>query len=442
MSELRRGTGLGDRLRADYVTCLRLENFRRFSSTEVSFARRFTLLIGKNACGKTSVLDALSITLGHFIPYHTGVRLFPFGVADVLSQRFGTGRSFHFETQFPGIIRLSAVFDGLPMDCSVKRTERRSSLAASQGLAAYQEQLTGSVRGGADLTLPVVAYYSPNRLRAVSAKRAQLRKAGSRLDGYVRATEAELDFNSLLSWWKTEEYDAVRYQTESIPLEAVRLALQGCIPGLLGNGTHYDFKLEELIVNIDGRPEPFSQSSTGFRHFIAMVCDIARRASLLNPSLPTQEVLLRTPGIVIIDEIDAHLHPEWQRRAVYDLIKTFPNMQFIATTHSPFIIQGVPPSAGETMIVRLDDMNRIEPQEMSIEVAAEYVQGVQNVERSYVFEEQSAKIIEALSPALESPGESAKRLDLLLEAEPFSPLTKALMELKGIALRQPESDAE
>ena len=73
-----------------------------------------------------------------------------------------------------------------------------------------------------------------------------------------------------------------------------------------------------------------------------MVADIARRACLLNPHLGGA-VLEETPGIVLIDELDLHLHPKWQRRIIGDLRRTFPKIQFIATTHSPQLIGQVKP---------------------------------------------------------------------------------------------------
>ena len=82
---------------------------------------------------------------------------------------------------------------------------------------------------------------------------------------------------------------------------------------------------------------PFDTLSDGQRGLIAMVADIARRACLLNPHLE-DKVLEETPGIVLIDELDLHLHPKWQRSIVKNLKKTFPKIQFIATTHSPQII--------------------------------------------------------------------------------------------------------
>jgi predicted ATP-binding protein involved in virulence len=86
----------------------------------------------------------------------------------------------------------------------------------------------------------------------------------------------------------------------------------------------------------------FQNMSHGQQIMLGLVGDLARRASTLNPHLADQ-VLKETPGIVIIDELDLHLHPNWQRRVVRDLKRTFPALQFIATTHSPQLIGEVEP---------------------------------------------------------------------------------------------------
>ena len=119
-------------------------------------------------------------------------------------------------------------------------------------------------------------------------------------------------------------------------LYTVSAAVSECVE----NSSGLDYRLGEgnLIVKWDdGTSSPFDTLSDGQRGLIAMVADIARRACLLNPHLG-DKVLAETPGIILIDELDLHLHPKWQRRIVNDLKRTFPKMQFIATTHSPQII--------------------------------------------------------------------------------------------------------
>ncbi|MEO1075191.1 MAG: AAA family ATPase, partial [Bacteroidota bacterium] len=92
----------------------------------------------------------------------------------------------------------------------------------------------------------------------------------------------------------------------------------------------------------DGRILPFDLLSDGQRSMLALAGDLAMRMTRLNPSL-REDSVQQTPGVVLIDELDLHLHPLWQRQIVGDLRRTFPAVQFIATTHSPFIIQSLQP---------------------------------------------------------------------------------------------------
>jgi predicted ATP-binding protein involved in virulence len=106
------------------------------------------------------------------------------------------------------------------------------------------------------------------------------------------------------------------------------------------------------------------------------VGDLASKAAQLNPHLE-QDVLRRTPGIVLIDEIDLHLHPRWQRHVMDDLRRLFPEVQFIATTHSPFIVQ----TAREGELLSLDTQPVVETENLGVE---EIARGLMRVERPEV----------------------------------------------------------
>lgn len=98
----------------------------------------------------------------------------------------------------------------------------------------------------------------------------------------------------------------------------------------------------------------FSALSDGYRNVIKIVTDIATKMCILNPYLG-KETLKRTPGIVVIDELDLSLHPTWQRRIVGILKDLFPKVQFICATHSPFIIQSLEPGELITLDTILDE---------------------------------------------------------------------------------------
>jgi len=119
-----------------------------------------------------------------------------------------------------------------------------------------------------------------------------------------------------------------------------------CVEG--ATDLYFDARRGEAIVDIDGVVQPFSNLSDGQRCTLAMVGDMAQKAASLNPQFGA-EVLQKTPGVVLIDELDLHLHPRWQRRIIEDLRQTFPKIQFICTTHSPFLIQSL--RSGEELLM-------------------------------------------------------------------------------------------
>jgi predicted ATP-binding protein involved in virulence len=175
---------------------------------------------------------------------------------------------------------------------------------------------------------------------------------------------------------------------------------------------------------------------------LATVADIAWRTGMLNPHLGT-EAAKETPGIVLIDEVDLHLHPRWQRRVVDDLRRVFPNIQFIVSTHSPFIIQSLEPG-------QLVDLNAGETGEyagQSIEDIAEAVMGIDLPQRS----ERHRKMVVAAEEyyRLLDQGQSADaaevatikaRLDELMAPFNDNPAYVALLKAKRIAAGLDSSD--
>lgn len=128
----------------------------------------------------------------------------------------------------------------------------------------------------------------------------------------------------------------------------------------------------------DGRIVDFADMSDGYRNVLAISADLAIKISMLNPHL-SESSLDQTPGVVLIDELDLHLHPKWQRRVADDLRRTFPKVQFICTSHSPFIVQSL--RSGEELVV-LDGVPVAETANLSLEDVAEGLMQVNEAEVS------------------------------------------------------------
>jgi predicted ATP-binding protein involved in virulence len=245
-------------------------------------------------------------------------------------------------------------------------------------------------RGDESVVLPVVAYYGAGRLwepmRDTTRRHGNpqpsgddLRRETSRLAGYSDCIDRRTNARDFARWMARQ--DQISYQQDQATLfyRMVRAVASGMVED--AEDIRYDKGREEVVVEFGGgRLVPFSMLSDGQRNLLALAGDLAVRMIRLNLPLGEQ-ALVETPGVVLIDELDLHLHPAWQRRVVEDLRRFFPRVQFIATTHSPFIIQ----SLRSQELINLDPSIEIDlesPGEQSIEDITEGIMGVPVPQRS------------------------------------------------------------
>lgn len=184
-----------------------------------------------------------------------------------------------------------------------------------------------------------------------------------------------------------------------------------------------------LTVSKSGARLSLQQLSDGERSFIAMLGDLVRRLSLANPELANP---LEGYGIVLIDELELHLHPRWQREVVEKLRGCFPNIQFIATTHSPFVIQSLRP--GE--LITLDPEEFGEYADRSVEDIAEHVMGVevpQKSERYLEMMKAAEEYYRLLRGAPDQAQEAEARLAELAVRFSDDPAYLALLKLERAA---------
>lgn len=164
------------------------------------------------------------------------------------------------------------------------------------------------------------------------------------LDAYEKSDNtATIDFNNFFEWFREvedleneERRDEIEYRDKQ--LEAVRNAIKSLIPGF----TNLRVRRSPLRMTVNKNEEELTidQLSDGEKCLLAMVGDLARRLAIANPG---REDPLQGEGVVLIDEIELHLHPQWQREIIPALTRTFPHCQFIVTTHSPQVISHVKP---------------------------------------------------------------------------------------------------
>jgi len=194
--------------------------------------------------------------------------------------------------------------------------------------------------------LPILAFYRANRRWVTTDVEitSAMTERPSRLDAYHQWQDAAVDIEDLQRWVISKTLENLQHFAETgsqqdapnDELSIVNTTISKALPG--AKGIRYDITLRSLMVDIgSSAPIAFNNLSDGQRSMIALLADIARRMCLLNPHLSTN-VLVETAGIIVIDELDIHLHPAWQRMIVQTLKAAFPKVQFIAASHSPQII--------------------------------------------------------------------------------------------------------
>jgi hypothetical protein len=203
--------------------------------------------------------------------------------------------------------------------------------------------------------------------------------------GYDQCLSPASDPKRLFRWFKTNELAALQKGDTRHVLEAVRAAILAIVPGT--KRAYWDVDFDELVIVTDypsgDRMNPFHLLSDGYRNLVGLAADIAYRMAVLNPHL-LADATRETPGVVLIDELDLHLHPTWQRMIVSALLRAFPRVQFVETTHSPFIIQDLYGMAG-TVLWDLNTGRPLPVETKSIEDIAEDKQGVEIPQQSRRF---------------------------------------------------------
>ena len=205
-------------------------------------------------------------------------------------------------------------------------------------------------------TLPVLAFYRANRQwnAPPQSELAAATQKNSRADGYRNYWDASTDSGVLNTWVIAKCLERFQVSSESgvafddiddDELALVNSAISSAIEE--AKGIKYDMREKSLLVEwkqpeLSERPTIFENLSDGQKAIIGLIADIARRICLLNPHLG-QDVMTQTPGIVLIDELDMHLHPKWQRALTRGLQAAFPSVQFIVASHSPQVLSEMRP---------------------------------------------------------------------------------------------------
>lgn len=368
-----------------FIQNIRLKNFKKFEDFNLSFSHRFTLLIGKNGSGKTAILEGIADSLLPLV-YKWSDQYKPvIPLNNVHRKIIRLSSKANIEPQYP--CEVGAIINtnrGGQIELPVLKRERERHYledSSSQMYWNYLKTIDTNVMTS-EAILPLIGFYRTNRLwtNQKDKKETDLIKIGSRYDPYHTCLNPTANSHKLIEWFKRLTYISIQEKEIPFELAAVQNAIKTALSSIHNSNkeevdVYFDVKSDELLIQLStNNVFPLRLLSDGYRNTLGMIGDIAYRMAELNPYLTT-----RSYGIVLIDEIDLHLHPEWQKTIVGDLKKIFPNCQFVATTHSPFIIQSL---SKEDELIRLEENTHQEMSdhftEQSVEDIAEQIQEVEN----------------------------------------------------------------
>lgn len=415
-----------------------LNGSRVMESPEKDLQGSFHLLIGENGSGKSTALDALAIAVGiwHVARPTAGWRAIRPGEARLVARPYDD--TVRFDPQPDPSIMAQGSIGGQPMEWTRMNkgfSTKTTNQHAKRALQAVEGLLARS-RTDEKVTLPVIASYSAGRafLPAKERTRAFEMKLSkvSRFDAYYYCLDGRTRDREINQWFLFEAVETGQRGHKRQGLLAVEEAVLRCVPG----ATHLriDGDRKEVVIGLRNGEMPFYSLSDGQRSMLALVADLAIKAVILNPHLG-RDAAKKSPGVVLIDELDMCLHPTWQQHVLEDLRAAFPNVQFIASTHSPFLVQ----TARQGEVLKMDGNLAVEPSTLSIEEVARLAMDVTETEKSPRYQEKLNTAREYLKLVNEArEADPARRAEIHTQVTamlaPFTdnPAYTALLERKGI----------
>ena len=314
---------------------IHVDNYRCFDELKLRLDEGTTVLFAENGGGKTALLTALAM----------GIAAFQSGTPRTVKlnpQRDSRMRTIGGRREPIGPCRLTWT-----ATVGESKSVTWSAVAyPASGRATYQRrpifEALERLRVPGD-RWPLFAWYGVDRLARTRGRRRKVERTGDRWEAYASALDPNLDEAPLLQWLQDELVaDVARRQQEKPERffgKAVMDATARATPRV--TNAWYDPAEQSPSVGFDdGHEATWAELSDGYHVFIALVADIARRAVMLN-EFDGADAAARVEGVVLIDEIDLHLHPRWQRVALPLLREVFPRLQLVVTTHSPQVLSSV-----------------------------------------------------------------------------------------------------
>jgi len=325
------------------VNRLRVRNYRGFEELDLELDPKVTVLVGVNGAGKTSILDAIAGLLAHFLREISQFRLRP--VLTASDVRVGAPRA---EIAIEGSFGSKSASWGLTV--TKLDLEQPPEPAFDEAVWTLVDEARESLLSDRP-NLPLAVYFPTHRVARDIDEHIQRPNAVNPLISYQSAlAPGETSFREFFEWFRLEE-DLLNEEqarrltgaegttdntevTSHLPL--VREAIERLFPG--GKSLRIERRRQRMTISIRGMTIDVASLSEGEKCLIAMTGDLARRMVL---AAPTAANPLEHPAVVLIDEIELHLHPGLQRTILPRLLEVFPKTQFIVSTHSPQVLSSV-----------------------------------------------------------------------------------------------------
>ena len=335
-----------------FLKSIKLHNFRCFSDIEVNFNNRLTVVVGNNGAGKSTILEAATIVAGTFSSAMDGLTSYGIKKSDAHYRYYDIGSNVDVQSQFPVEITATGTVDDKDIVWSRTLTSAkgRCGLAPAKEMTVIAESYQERMRNGdTTLKLPLISYYGTGRLwDQHREKKNDTFEKNNRSNGYIDSLDGAANDKLMMKWFQKMTLQQLQRGKDIPEFTAVRMALEQIFESITGYSdvsVQYNLDTNEIDVIYCDNTEthvriPISQLSDGYKCTLSLIADIAYRMAILNPQF-LDRVLVETEGIVLIDEVDLHLHPRWQKRILKDLMEIFPRIQFIVSTHAPEVINSV-----------------------------------------------------------------------------------------------------